>query len=95
MKQWPLLQFKNDQRLYGIAFLNFIEQRTRIVSFLWLGRASAMYSHERPSFHVRSSFASSSVYGTLLFFRFNGAWRIPECAAVSRLMSNAAGHIGK
>jgi len=31
-----------------------------------------MYSHERPLFHIWSSFASSSVYGTLLFFGSNG-----------------------
>jgi hypothetical protein len=55
-------------------FLNFVEQRTRIVPSLRPGRAAKMYSHERPSFHIRSSFASSSsVHGTLLFFGFNGA----------------------
>jgi hypothetical protein len=32
-----------------------------------------MYSHKRSSFHIWSSFISSSVHGTLLFFGFNGA----------------------
>ena len=27
-------------------FLNFVEQRTRMVPSLWLGRAANMYSHE-------------------------------------------------
>jgi hypothetical protein len=55
-------------------FLNFVEQRTRMVPSLRLGRAAKMYPHERPSFHIwRSFISSSSVYGTRLFFGFNGA----------------------
>ncbi len=55
-------------------FLNFVEQRTRMVPSLRPGRAAKMYSHERPSSHIWSSFiSSSSVHGILLFFGFNGA----------------------
>ena len=50
-------------------FLNFVEQRTRIDPLLRLGRAAKMYSHERPSFHILSSFISSSS-NHLLFFGF-------------------------
>jgi hypothetical protein len=56
--------------------LNFVEQRTRMEFLLWLGRAAKMYSHERPSFHIWSSFLSSSVHGILLFFGFNSAWNV-------------------
>jgi hypothetical protein len=55
-------------------FLNFVEQRTRIVPSLRLGRVAKMYSHERSSFHIRSSIiSSSSVHRTLLLFSFNSA----------------------
>jgi hypothetical protein len=71
-------------------FLDFIEQRTRIDPSLRLGRAAKMYSHERPSFHIRTSFISSSLHETLLSFGFSSAWCILECVATSWLMSNAA-----
>jgi hypothetical protein len=74
MKQYCLLQFQKRLAPVRGRFLNFVEQRTRLVPSLRLGRAAKMYSHERPSFHIWSSFiSSSSVHGALPFFGFNGA----------------------
>ena len=55
-------------------FLNFVEQRTQIVPLLRLGSAAKIYSHERPSLYIWSSFISSFfVHGILLLLGFNGA----------------------
>lgn len=54
-----------------------------------------MYSHEQLSSNIWASFISSSLYETLLFFGFNGAWCILKCVAASWLISNAAGLISK
>jgi hypothetical protein len=83
MKQLDPLPVQERLAYIRGRFLNFVEQRTRMDPSLRLGRAAKMYSHERPSFHIWTSFISSSIHETLLFFGFNGAWCILECAAAS------------
>jgi hypothetical protein len=55
-------------------FLNFVEQRTRMVPLLRPGRAAAISSHKQPSFHILNSVASSfGVHLTRLFLGCNSA----------------------
>jgi len=63
-------------------FLNFVEQRTRMVPMLQRGRAALISSHEQPLFLIWSRVASSSgIHLTRLFSGCNSARCILECAA--------------
>jgi hypothetical protein len=73
MKQLDPLPVQERLAYIRGRFLNFVEQRTRMDPSLRLGRAAKMYSHERPSFNIWTSFISSSIHETLLFLGCNGA----------------------